>query len=228
MQARVYRLPPGHASPEHRRDLDRIIVHVAGEVSWSIGGQRHRPRPFDAFVLPAGMHRSVMNAGVSDVLFIVCYEREAPAVRPPDRLDSAFPYLDWEQSREQISYPDDGGAERFGLHRGTLPPIESTNMTGHHVRVPSGQGDQWRRGSGETILIGLQGELEVYADSKAYSLGPLDLMVPPPLLAGPQNVGFEDGLYFTIETKATAATSREAEYYEPAIAGDPLAGPAAK
>jgi quercetin dioxygenase-like cupin family protein len=201
IQARIYRLPPGHSSPEHRRDIDRIIVHVAGEVTWKIGSRRLTAKPFDVFVLPAGMPRSPFNPGVVDALFVVVYERRTAAEPAPERSDGDVPYLDWASYRRQVVWEQAGGGDELAARRGLFPAIEATAMTGRLVRVPSGYDSSLPVTGGESIVVGLRGDLELRAGSTTYSLGALDLMAATPLLSGPRNLGLGEGLYFTVAAK---------------------------
>ncbi|MGW4335718.1 cupin domain-containing protein [Rhodococcus koreensis] len=237
LQGRLVRVPAGQASPLHRTPADTIFVALAGEVEFTVGEDRALLKPFDLMQIPGDAPRSYFNFGLTDAIFFAVQARP-PQGQPyeviyrqdeleagwtaPDDLDVT--HLKWEDYRRQIIYRG-GLVHQFGSHRGVFPHIQATSMKGHVVRVPGGQSSPWHTVGGDVTFVGLHGEIEVYADKEVYSLGPLDVLVLPPPMYALQNVGLSDGLYFSINAKSPTPT--KIEYFEPAVLGDPLAGPGA-
>ena len=236
LQAQVVRIPAGQATPVLSANGDHFTVQLVGEVCLIIGEQRWTVKPYDIVTIPAGTPHFYRNSGIEDVLFYLGYERpeqggyELVALEDSDARLRATPgaevtHLRWEEYRRRIVYRG-ALSERNGYHRGVYPFVETAGMRGHAVRVPAGQGSPWHTGGADLLFLGLRGELEFYADPdapKAYPVGPCDILMVPDAFYGDQNVGFEDAIYLSMSAKSE--TREKPVYHEPAVVGDPLAGP---
>lgn len=234
--SRLVRVPAGQSSPLHRTSAETIFVGLSGEVEFTIGGERALLGPFDLLRVPADVPRSYFNIGLTDAVFFAAQPRPAPGAPDPTVVyrtdaneagweapaDIDVSHLRWEDYRRQVVYRG-GFVQEFGSHRGVHPHIAGDTIKGHVVRVPAGQGSPWHTIGGDCIFVGLHGEVEVYADKRAFRLGPQDVLVLPPPDYALRNVGLTEGLYFSINTKA--GTASKMVYYAPAVANDPLAGP---
>ena len=233
LTARVVRIPPGQASPAHRLTRDVAFVQLAGELIISAGRQRFLAGPNDLYTIPGGIPRKLFNPGITDAFFLSIQSKsevddggmELLEVGPeawdaPAGLEIF--HLAWKDYRRRVVWRG-GLSERQGYKRGVFPFLETEDMRGHAVRVPAGQGSPWHTFPGVAIFVGMVGEIEVYADNKAYSLGPMDLLMLPGPNYALQNIGLDDAVYFSLGP--TGIPREQMIYYEPAVPGNPLAGP---
>lgn len=235
LAGRVVRVLPGQASPVHRIDTDTIIVNLLGEVDFTFGDQRFVLGPNDLLSIPANTPYAYANYALTDSIFFKVQPHPAAGTEHVSeyRLNEAEPGWDvptdlevthqrWDDYRRQVVYRG-GMVSQFGFHRGVMPHIQASSFKGHPVRVPPGQSSPWHTVANDVIFVGLVGEIEVYAEDQAFSLGPMDVLVLPPPLYGLQNVGLTEAVYFSVNAKPTDPPKMK--YFESAVVGDPLAGP---
>ena len=242
LQAHVVWLPGGHAAPVHRASTDLILVQLTGELDLIFREVPRRVRPCDMLVIPANTPYALINSGFDDTMFFAVHERSPDGgplsttyrLHPAEEgweapADVEITHLEWESYRRQVHYRG-GLSEIYGYHRGVYPIVETDAMRGHPVRVPAGQGSPWKTVPGDGIFVGMVGEVELYGnsftDTKAYLVGPRDLLMMPGPVWALQNPGLTDAVYFSVSAKPS--TPFKMTYFEPAVPGNPIAGPGAE
>jgi quercetin dioxygenase-like cupin family protein len=235
LESRVLRLPAGQASPVHRVAADIVGVALAGEIDCIVGEQRFALKECDLLEVGADVPRSYFNPGLTDALLFVAaarpqqgdrhqvsyqLEQDEPGWEPAS--DPQVRHVPLADYRRRVIYRG-GMVQTYGFHRGVMPHVQGEALRGHVVRVPAGQGSPWHSVGGDVTFVGMVGEIEVYAESQAFALGPRDVLVLPPPVYALQNVGLTDGMYFSINAKP--ASPPKIAYFDSAVLGDPLAGP---
>jgi quercetin dioxygenase-like cupin family protein len=234
-EAIIVRLPSGQTGPIHKASSELVLLMLHGAMDFIVGDHRYEVEQHDLLIVPADTPFRVSNPNFEHALFFSVHDRgddEAPYTMTYKLNDddegwdipagAEVTHMRWEDYRRQAHYRG-GGSDRFGFHRGVFPFVETEHMRGHSVLVPPGQGSPWHTFPGDSIFVGLIGAIEVYSDTTVYPLGPCDVLRVVTPLYSLQNVGLENALYFSIGSKRRKG--EKPVYHEPAVLGDPLAGP---
>ena len=56
-------IPFGQHSPRHSNSGEHLIIHVSGDIEWSVGDDVFRPEPEDIIFIPAEMSYEYVNKG---------------------------------------------------------------------------------------------------------------------------------------------------------------------
>jgi mannose-6-phosphate isomerase-like protein (cupin superfamily) len=115
------------------------------------------------------------------------------------RLESPV-LLKWQDYRHALTWRADSGA-----NIGFSADVESETIKAHALVVPVGQSYRQARAA-ETVMIGVDGYLDVTVDGIHYGLEPNDLVfVPPDTAFSLQNAGLSAGFCFEIMSKMPSA-----------------------
>lgn len=236
-EATVIHLPSGQTGSVLKGSHDVVLLMLRGAMDLIVGDDRLQVEQNDLLIVPAGTPFKISNPNLEHALVLSINDRGdddlpyAMTYRKSDDEDGwdvpagvSVTHMRWADYRREAVYRG-GGSDRYGFHRGVFPFVETEHLRGHAVLVPPGQGSPWHTFAGDSIFVGLIGEIEVYSDSTVYPLGPCDILRVRTPLYSLQNVGTENGLYFSIGSKRRKG--EKAVYHEPAVLGDPLAGPGA-
>lgn len=67
--------PPGQVWADYVHGVDEVVMVVEGEVEFEVEGVRHRPRPGEELLIPAGARHTVRNVGPGEARWLYGYRR---------------------------------------------------------------------------------------------------------------------------------------------------------
>ncbi len=217
----LVRVPGGQRSPWHaaaagKITTNRLILHLVGEIEFSIASKVFPLAPLDILTLNDSPY-SYQNPGFSDALFWTIsrrdrerlYSREQRATgagatywesEPPQDPNAAerIQHMRWEEYRRNIDWRQPN-SENWGSHLGAYPGIEIERLRGMMFRLPAGQAIQPEELPHDALFFGVQGEIEFQVGPDIYPLGRLDLIAVAPQRSFRYiNAGFTDALFFEV------------------------------
>lgn len=69
--------PPGQRWEDFVHEVDELVMVLEGEMEFELDGVRHRLRPGDELLIPAGAVHSARNVGQTTARWLYGYRKEA-------------------------------------------------------------------------------------------------------------------------------------------------------